>query len=173
LDYVLIVIDESLMVSKGVKPILADSSKLPTAKKDDTVYIIQHPEGKIKHFSQSKVKCVNKPFIEYYADTLKGSSGSPVFVLNKSKFLLVALHSKGVQSYSGSNWNKGVLLSEILDHLHTGKGKIYCSLKYNYSTLTIMKYSSTLYFCPSVMDRSSSADQVLGGRLGCVVNPAR
>jgi hypothetical protein len=24
-----------------------------------------------------------------------------------------------------------------------------------------------------VMDRSSSADQVLGGRLGCVVNPAR
>lgn len=166
-------IDESLLRPVGVKPILADITELPMVRMHDTVYIIQHPGGMKKHLSQDTVKRVNKPFIEYYADTLKGSSGSPVFVLNKSKFLLVALHSKGVQSYSGSNWNKGVLLSEILDHLHTGKGKIYCSLKYNYSTLTIMKYSSTLYFCPSVMDRSSSADQVLGGRLGCVVNPAR
>jgi hypothetical protein len=142
LDYVLIRVKESLLRSIGVKPILADITKLPMVRMQDTVYIIQHPEGREKHLSQDTVKRVNKPFIEYYADTLQGSSGSPVFVLNKSKLLLVALHSKGVLSYSESNWNKGVLLSEILHHLHTGKGKIYWFLKYN--TLNVMKYCSTL-----------------------------
>ncbi len=127
LDYVLILVEESFMASFGVKPILADSKNLPIAGKGDTVYIIQHPEGKKKHFSQDTVKCVNKPFIEYYADTLKGSSGSPVFVLKESTFLLVALHSKSV-TYSQRKWNKGVLVSEILVHLHTGKGTNLCSL---------------------------------------------
>ncbi len=124
-------VDESRLRSIGVKPILADGSKIPVVMEDDTVYIIQHPAGMKKHFSQDVVKRVNKPFIEYYADTLHGSSGSPVFVLNKSNFSLVALHSKGVVS-DQINWNKGVLLSDILDHLHTGKGKIYCSYSLPY-----------------------------------------
>jgi V8-like Glu-specific endopeptidase len=127
LDYVLIRVDESCLQSKGIKPILTDKSSLPVVKANDTVYIIQHPAGMRKHFSQDTVRRVNKPFIEYYPDTLKGSSGSPVFVWNKSKkFSLVALHSKGVLSqYQTDNWNKGVLLADILDHLHTGKGRNY------------------------------------------------
>lgn len=126
LDYALIRVKESDMQSIRVKPILADSSRLPDIQDNDIVYIIQHPGGMRKHFSQDKVKRVNKPFIEYNADTLKGSSGSPVFTLVDSKFLLVALHSKGVilEEANPSRWNKGVLLSEILNHLLTGKGKV-------------------------------------------------
>ena len=123
----LISIDERQMQSIGVKPILADTNKLPTVNQNDKVYIIQHPGGMAKHYSHDTIKCVNKPNIEYYADTLAGSSGSPVFVLRESKLLLAALHNIGVPSSlsnSNNSYNKGVLLSEILNHLHTGKGKI-------------------------------------------------
>ena len=122
----LILIDERRMQSLRVKPILADTSRLPTVNEDDKVCIIQHPGGRQKHYSTDTVKCVNKPNIEYYADTLAGSSGSPVFVLRGSKLLLAALHNIGVPSSlsnNNSSYNKGVLISEILNHLHTGKGK--------------------------------------------------
>ena len=135
----LIRVDQSLLESYGVKPILADGSNLPIVQKDDTVYIIQHPGGMRKHYSQDRVKRVNKPYIEYYADTLGGSSGSPVFVLQKSNFTLIALHSKGVELYP-YNWNKGVLLADILDHLHTGNGKIWCACSTTYlSRIMIVK----------------------------------
>ena len=126
LDYVLIRVtsNEDVLQSKGVEPILVDSN-LPAIGTHDSVYIIQHPGGIMKHFSHDKVKRVNKPFIEYYADTLSGSSGSPVFVLNQSRFSLIALHSKGVNKdvpfQYPENWNKGVLIEDILNHLHTGK----------------------------------------------------
>ena len=112
------------MQSIDVKPILADISQLPIVEKNDKVFIIQHPKGMVKHFSHDTVKDVKEPFLEYNANTLEGSSGSPVFVVKESKCFLVALHSKGVESDS-SNWNKGVLLSEILNHLLTGKGKLF------------------------------------------------
>ena len=123
----MIEVDEGQMQSLGVKPILADSTNLPIVRENDKVYIIQHPEGKEKHFSTDKIKCVKKPYIEYYADTMGGSSGSPVFVLRESKLSLVALHNKGVRC-SPSNYNKGVLFSDILDHFHKEQGKIYCLL---------------------------------------------
>ena len=118
LDYILIRIDERKVQSMGVKPILADSSQLPFAKKDDSVYMIKHPEGKIRHLCHSTVWRVNRQFIEYYGNTLKGPSGSPVFVLKESKFLLVALHISYLR-------RKDVLISEILDDLHIENGKIY------------------------------------------------
>ena len=119
------------MRSYGLTPILADSDNVPMVQKDDVVYIIQHPGGMRKHFSQDTVKRVNKPFIEYYADTLRGSSGSPVFVYREPNLLLAALHSKGVLSFP-SNWNKGVLLADIINHLHTGKGNVYCAISLPY-----------------------------------------
>lgn len=127
LDYVLIGVDEKRMQTSGVKPIVAERSELPTVVEDDRVYIIQHTEGKEKHFSIDTVKCVNKPYMECYADTMGVSSGFPVFVLKESKLLLVALHNMGAKS-SPSNYNKGVLLSDILDHFHEEQGKIHCSL---------------------------------------------
>ena len=117
LNYILIGIDESKMQSIGVKPILADSSQLPIVKQDDSVYMIQDPGGRMTDFSRDTVRRINKPFIEYYGDTLEGPSGSPVFVLEESRFLLVALHI--------SDPSKGVLVSEILNDLDIGEGKIY------------------------------------------------
>ena len=86
-------------------------------KQGDTVYMIQHPGGRMKDFSQDTDKRVNKPFIEYYGDSLEGPSGSPVFVLKESKFLLVALHIFYLR--------KSVLVSGILDDLDIDEGKIY------------------------------------------------
>ncbi|XP_028405336.1 uncharacterized protein LOC114527833 isoform X2 [Dendronephthya gigantea] len=124
LDYVLIRVRESDMKSIGVKPILADSSRLPDVQGGNIVCIIQHPGGMEKHYSHDKVKRVNKPFIEYNADTCDGSSGSPVCILVDSKLLLIALHSSGFTNdranNPSANWNKGVLLSAILHHLLTG-----------------------------------------------------
>ena len=121
LDYILIRIDESEMQSTGVQPILAHSSQLPTVKQDDSVYIIQHAIRRMKDFCQDTVERVNRPFIQYYGDTMKGPSGSPVFVLKESKCLLVALHI----SYPR---RKGVLISEIINDLDIRNGKIYCFL---------------------------------------------
>ena len=107
--YSLIFVDESKMKAKGVKPILADSSHLPVVLPHDKVYMIHHP-GKMKnHYSEDKARLVTKVLIEYYANTLQGPPGSPVFVLKDSKFLLVAMHC---------NEREGVLVSHILDHLH-------------------------------------------------------
>ncbi len=114
----LIKIDETKIQSIGVKPILADSSQLPMVKRGDRVYMIQHPGRTMKDFSQDTVRSVNKPFIEYYDDAQEGPSGSPVFVVKESKFLLVALHISDPR-------RKGVLVSEILDDLDIGEGKIY------------------------------------------------
>ncbi len=114
----MIKIDESEMQSIDVKPILADSSQLPIVKQDDRVYMIEHPGGTMKDLSQDTVRSVNKPFIEYYGGAQEGPSGSPVFVLKEFKFLLVALHISDPR-------RKGVLVSEILDELDIGKGKIY------------------------------------------------
>ncbi len=86
----MISINESKMQSIGVKPILADSDQLPIVEKDDRVYMIQHPGGRMTDFSQGTIRRVNKPFIEYRGDAQEGPSGSPVFVLKESKFSLVA-----------------------------------------------------------------------------------
>ena len=115
-NYILIGIKKRKMQSIGVKPILADVSKLPIVKQDDSVYIIQSPRERMKDLCQSTVRRVNRPFIQYYDDTMEGPSGSPVFVLKESKFLLVALHI--------SDWRIGVLVSEILDDLGIEHGKI-------------------------------------------------
>ncbi len=131
LDYILIRIDESEVQSIGVKPILADSSQLPIVKQDDSVYMIQHPRRRMKDFCQSTVRRVNRPFIQYYGDTMEGPSGSPVFVLKESKFLLVALHI----SYPRI---KGVLVSEILGDLDIRNGKIYCFLFFTVSYIILM-----------------------------------
>ena len=89
------------------------------------MYIIQHLSGMEKHISTDHIKNIVPPFIEYYANTLKGSSGFPVFVARGSVFVLIAFHCKGV-TLPSYNWNKGVLISEILNHLNTGTCKYCC-----------------------------------------------
>lgn len=63
-------------------------------KKDDFVNIIQHPEGRHKQVAlyHNMVVSVNERRVLYLTDTLKGSSGSPVF---NSDWEVVALHHAG------------------------------------------------------------------------------
>jgi len=80
----------------------------------DNVLIFQHPRGETKQFSYKAITAIECPFVYYNADTDDGSSGS--CVLRNLK--LIALHSKGIDALK---CNKGVLCSEILNHLNHGK----------------------------------------------------
>lgn len=120
LDYALIRVDKKHMCSLKIEPIDAGFPKVDKLSLYDIVHIFQHPKGREKHISSNNIKTINPPFIHYYADTLSGSSGSPVIVVVGNKCALAALHYKGVQA-SPSNYNKGILMSEILSHLNTGK----------------------------------------------------
>lgn len=63
-------------------------------KKNDFANIIQHPAGQMKQISlyHNIVTSINDREVQYLTDTLKGSSGSPVF---NSSWEVVALHHSG------------------------------------------------------------------------------
>lgn len=63
-------------------------------KKNDFVNIIQHPAGQMKQISlyHNIVTSADEREVQYLTDTLKGSSGSPVF---NSNWDIVALHHSG------------------------------------------------------------------------------
>ena len=87
----------------------------PALKKDDAVFIFQHPKGRPKEYSQENILNIEKPYIYYKADTETGSSGSPVLTTVGLK--LIAIHHKGSEELS---YNKGTLSSEVLMHLEKG-----------------------------------------------------
>ncbi|XP_031557038.1 uncharacterized protein LOC116293713 isoform X3 [Actinia tenebrosa] len=96
----------------GVNPIQFKPE--PKISGGDEVFILQHPKGRPQEFSHDKIMTVMPPFVLYKADTETGSSGAPVFY----KLNLVAIHQKGSEE---QQYNKGVLCSEVLSHLNTGK----------------------------------------------------
>lgn len=82
----------------------------------DDVYIIQHPRGAPKQVAASgnQITFVDDPIIQYTTDTLRGSSGSPVFDF---RWRLIAIHhaNKEVADDSGNPYfrNEGILISAI------------------------------------------------------------
>ncbi len=68
--------------------------KKTDVKKNDFVNIIQHPAGQMKQISlyHNIVTNAGDREVQYLTDTLKGSSGSPVF---NSNWDIVALHHSG------------------------------------------------------------------------------
>lgn len=95
--------------------------KLPTAKvkveKGDDVFIIQHPRGGPKQIvmANNEIDYIEDPFVQYSTDTLRGSSGSPVF---DWQWRLVAIHHasgklRGGSSPSKRYANEGILLHAI------------------------------------------------------------
>jgi V8-like Glu-specific endopeptidase len=68
--------------------------KKAKVKKNDFVNVIQHPAGQMKQISlyHNIVTSANDKEVQYLTDTLKGSSGSPVF---NSNWEVVALHHSG------------------------------------------------------------------------------
>ncbi|XP_015762140.1 PREDICTED: uncharacterized protein LOC107341251 [Acropora digitifera] len=88
---------------------------VPEPTEGDQIIIFQHPQARTKEFSVDKILRVEKPFVQYRADTDDGSSGSPVVTTTGLK--LVAVHHGGKAELG---YNRGTLCSEILMHLRTG-----------------------------------------------------
>ena len=89
--------------------------------KNDFVNIIQHPKGEMKQISlyHNIVTNTNDRVVQYLTDTLKGSSGSPVF---NSDWDVVAVHHSGGGSKPGEpqlpegkkSRNEGILINKII-----------------------------------------------------------
>ena len=90
--------------------------------KNDFVNIIQHPGGEFKQISiyHNIVTNTNDRVVQYLTDTLKGSSGSPVF---NSDWDVIALHHSGGGSRPGEpalpagfkSRNEGIYINRIVD----------------------------------------------------------
>ncbi|CAA9200826.1 trypsin-like peptidase domain-containing protein [Flavobacterium collinsii] len=90
--------------------------------KNDFVNIIQHPGGEFKQISiyHNIVTNTNDRIVQYLTDTLKGSSGSPVF---NSDWDVIALHHSGGGSRPGEpalpagfkSRNEGIYINRIVD----------------------------------------------------------
>ena len=94
----------------------------PEPAEGDQIIIFQHPQARPKEFSVDKILRVEKPFVQYRADTDDGSSGSPVVTTTGLK--LIAVHHGGEAELG---YNRGTLCSEILVHLRTGTCKWHIS----------------------------------------------
>lgn len=112
LDYALVKL--SAFSSEGQQKALSDWGflRLNTTKPavDDYVTIIQHPQGQDKQLAFDRVSAVQFPYLLYRTDTLKGSSGSPVFNM---QWQVVALHHWAMDT----DENRGVLAEAILQNL--------------------------------------------------------
>lgn len=92
--------------------------------KNDFVNIIQHPGGELKQISiyHNIVTNTNDRVVQYLTDTLKGSSGSPVF---NSDWDVIALHHSGGGSKSGEpelpvgvkSRNEGIYINRIIEFI--------------------------------------------------------
>lgn len=91
--------------------------------KSDFVSIIQHPGGQLKKIAlyHNIVTNVDNRIVQYLTDTMKGSSGSPVF---NSNWEVVALHHSGgnikekePQLRETKYRNEGIQINNIIDFL--------------------------------------------------------
>jgi hypothetical protein len=89
-------------------------------KRNDFVNIIQHPAGQMKQISlyHNIVTSADAREVQYLTDTIKGSSGSPVF---NSNWDIVALHHSGGNKKIGEEIkismyrNVGININGIID----------------------------------------------------------
>lgn len=115
LDFTLVAVEASNsdsvpVSSRGFFPLIAPSGKAIVGER---VSIIQHPNGDpqkvVVHDNQVSDVNPDDDFLHYQADTMGGSSGSPVLNINWD---LAALHHAAV-----GNDNEGVRISRIVTRL--------------------------------------------------------
>lgn len=98
--------------------------KKTEVSRNDFVNIIQHPGGDMKQISiyHNIVTNIDENRVQYLTDTLKGSSGSPVF---NSNWDVVALHHSGGLKQQNEpelpsgikSRNEGIHINKIIDFL--------------------------------------------------------
>jgi hypothetical protein len=100
---------------------LAPLARNTKVAKEDRVAIIQHPEGMLKQVAlhHNLVTYVGETRVQYLADTLPGSSGSPVF---DAQWNVVAIHHAGGElPVPGTTQivrcNQGIAIQHVLSAL--------------------------------------------------------
>ncbi|PSL19134.1 endonuclease [Shimia abyssi] len=113
LDFTLVAVepvnaDGTQVGNRGWVPLIGPSGKAVVGER---VSILQHPNGEPQKvvLHDNKVTDVNGPFLHYRADTMGGSSGSPVFSINWD---LAALHHAAVGTA-----NEGIRISATVAFL--------------------------------------------------------
>jgi len=110
-------VDGTPLSRYGYLRLFRDSGKI---LRDEYATIVQHPNGRQKHIASrnnkvtvypydddlSKAEQAANNFLYYSTDTLKGSSGSPVF---SDQWFVVALHRRGVPEIGEKNGRPVVL----------------------------------------------------------------
>lgn len=124
LDFALVAVgapdDAETLAEFGWCPLIREEGKI---LEGEPINIVQHPRGELKQvvIRENRLIQVLDPYAHYEADTLPGSSGSPVF--NK-QWEVVALHHSGVPRRNeagallrvdGGLWRKDVDSPETLD----------------------------------------------------------
>lgn len=99
-------------------PVLSLRGAAPP-RKDDYVFIIQHPDGgpKMIGLSHNLVRYVDDKVVQYWTDTKEGSSGAPVF---NSRWQVVGLHHRWVSAPEGdgvSFRNQGRRIEPVIEGL--------------------------------------------------------
>lgn len=107
LDFALLELSEPLATIEPLAP------QLEAPGHDEAVYIIQHPQGEPQKIvlQGNFVKSVTAPRLRYGANTLPGSSGSPIF---DRQGRLIGIHRGG-----SAHGNEGILMAAIMPHIQT------------------------------------------------------
>jgi endonuclease G len=121
LDIAIVGLKQSALAGSGALPDFGRVRLIPSQGKiliGHSVSVIQHPDGRHKHWGVRENKLVVEPkeddlFISYTTDTLGGSSGSPAF---NHDWELVAVHHSGVPrkeggrilTKTGTEWRPGM-----------------------------------------------------------------
>lgn len=145
LDIAIVGLAPTPVVGHGTLTVFGSTRLIPAQGKilvGHPISIIQHPDGRHKHWGVRENKLVVEPkdddiFISYTTDTLGGSSGSPAF---NHDWELVAVHHSGVprrergviMTKRNEEWrpgmpdadidwvaNEGARVSKICEHLQT------------------------------------------------------
>jgi V8-like Glu-specific endopeptidase len=112
-------------VIRAAAPLPDDAARVPLTDNtsvalDDRVYIIQHPHGEVKKLAarHNVVRHVDDVVIQYWTDTERGSSGSPVF---DEHWRLVAVHRRwrriGELGGATEFRNEGVRIERVVEDL--------------------------------------------------------
>lgn len=89
----------------------------------DFVYIVQHPNGEFKKIgmTHNQVVSVTDDCVQYLTDTLRGSSGAPVF---NDAWHVIALHREGLEGEPEEKHpfkNQGTHIDRVIEGLKAAK----------------------------------------------------
>lgn len=173
LDIALVGIRRAATIGSGAVGDFGSVRLIPSIGKilvGQAISIIQHPDGRHKHWAVRENKLVAEPadadlFISYTTDTLPGSSGSPAF--NKD-WELIALHHSGVPRMQGHDimtrfntvWTPG-MPDSVIDWVANEGARV--SKIYNYLKGLTLRDAAQQSLLAALV--SASTDPVLVGEV--------